>query len=394
MIVNQPYDKQLGIQLIEALDSDEYSNLTIMVAYAKLSGVYRILPYVDRFHKRGGTVRFVVGIDQQNTTFDALLQLSIISDSLSVFHSESISQTFHLKCYWLSGENKCWYAIGSNNLTAGGLFSNYELCTTNSIEGSEAEAINKELESIYSTYANQNSVCSHVVSDDFLSQLLENNYVVREIQQRKALAEAAITTRATTKKDKLFGDEFFPAPLLPDEFRKVKKSIPAVPKEKKIVQQNKPGSADKYEKNYLIRHVPKAGGRSKQVHFTIDLLNEFFCLKPGEGILVQEMFPSGKVGKIEQRQIVFSQRNRNVKIELAGAAVLDTNYPENIEKRPVLVLKRVNANLFVYMLLLDGDDGYSGINKRLKSIPTGRSLAYEVIDEGTMFSLWNNCPIT
>ncbi len=106
------------------------------------------------------------------------------------------------------------------------------------------------------------------------------------------------------------------------------------------------------------------------------------------------MLSTGEVGEIEQRQVVFSQRNRNVKIELAGAALLDTNYPENPDTRPVLILKRVNANLFVYMIIMDGNDGYSAINSRLRSLPAGRSLPYEVIDESTMFSLWGDCPIT
>lgn len=394
MIVNQPHDKQLGIQLIEALESNEYQQLTIMVAYAKLSGVYRLLPYIERFRKNGGSVRVIVGIDQQNTTYDALSQLSKVSDTLSVFHSESIAQTFHIKCYWLKSDGKCWYAIGSNNLTAGGLFSNYELCTTSYSEGNAAVADNNELESIYQIYANQDSVCSHVITDDFLAQLLDQNYVIKEIQQRKALVEAAKQIRSASSKSKLFGNEVFPAPLLPAEYRKAKKTKPASKEQKKAIQQLPPSIEDKYENNYLIRHVPKAGGRSKQVHFTVDLLDKYFCLSPGDGILVQEMFPTGEVGEIEQRQVVFSQRNRNVKIELAGAAVLDTNYPDNLETRPVLILKRVNANLFVYMLLLEGNAGYSAINDRLKSIPTGRSLAYEVIDESTMFSLWNECPIT
>ena len=43
---------------------------------------------------------------------------------------------------------------------------------------------------------------------------------------------------------------------------------------------------------------------------------------------------------------------------------------------------------------MEGDDGYSTINSRLRSLPTGRSLPYEVIDENTMLSLWDNCPIT
>lgn len=105
------------------------------------------------------------------------------------------------------------------------------------------------------------------------------------------------------------------------------------------------------------------------------------------------MLPSGKVCEIEQRTIVFSQRNRNVKIELAGASMLDYNYPSDTEKRPILILKRVNSNLFVYMIILEGNSGYNAINTRLKGISTGRSLPYEVIDESTMFSLWSDCPI-
>lgn len=398
MIINQPYNKQLGIQFIESMERGVYDQLTIMVAYAKLSGVYRLSPYIDKFHKNGGKVRFVVGIDQQNTTYDALVQLSRLSDKLHIFHSESLSQTFHVKCYWLSGKKDCWYAIGSNNLTAGGLFSNYELSTTYLASGNEAMSTNTELGAIYSTYTNPKSACCHEADPTFLNQLLNDNYVVKEIEQRKALAKTVKQRKKTTISKKLFGNESFSAPSLPDEFRKRKTMhsekvttdsktvIPATP----ISTFNENG----YENNYLIRLVPKAGDRSKQVHFTVDLLNKYFCLTPGDSILVQEMLPTGKVGEIEQRSIVFSQRNRNVKIELAGASMLDSNYPADTEKRPILILKRINSNLFVYMIIMEGDDGYDTINSRLKGISTGRSLPYEVIDESTMFSLWPNCPIT
>ena len=57
MIVNQPHDVQLGIQLIEALQNDDYTQLTIMVAYAKLSGVYRLFPYIEQFHNKKVTVQ-------------------------------------------------------------------------------------------------------------------------------------------------------------------------------------------------------------------------------------------------------------------------------------------------------------------------------------------------
>ena len=116
-------------------------------------------------------------------------------------------------------------------------------------------------------------------------------------------------------------------------------------------------------------------------------------LEPGDSILLQEMYPSGEVNALEHRQIVFSAANSNVKIEIRGASILDTNYPKDPNKRPILVVKRINANLFTYMLLMDGNDGYDSINAHLKTLPKGRSLQYEVIDESKMFDLWEDCPL-
>lgn len=398
MIINQPYDKRLGIQFIEAMERGVYNQLTIMVAYAKLSGVNRLFPYIDKFHKNGGEVRFVIGIDQQNTTYDALVQLSKLSDKLYIFHSENLFQTFHIKCYWLSGKDDCWYAIGSNNLTSGGLFSNYELSTTYFACGKEALSANNKLDAIYSIYADPDSICCHEADQTFLNQLLNNNYVVKEIEQRKDLAKTVKQHKKSTATKKLFGNEIFSAPSLPNGFKKRKTAYSEKVTEvaKSVIPVIPVSSSDGngYDNNYLIRLVPKAGNRSKQVHFTVELLNEYFCLTPGDSILVQEMLPSGEVCEIEQRTIVFSQRNHNVKIELDGASMLDNNYPSDTDKRPILVLKRVNSNLFVYMIILEGNDGYDTINTRLRGISTGRSLPYEVIDESTMFSLWPDCPIT
>lgn len=395
MIINQPYDERLGIQLIKELENDKYTNLTIMVAYAKLSGVNRISPYLEKFREKGGIIRCVIGIDQQNTTYDALSHLLKLSHEVYIFHSESVSQTFHVKCYWLSNEDACWYAIGSNNLTAGGLFSNYELSDSTLLSNEKAKEANNTLADIYSSYTASESVCSHKLDEVFLEKLLNNGYVVKEIDQRKLLAEAAKQSRNAAPRNRLFGNEMFSVPAYSEQLNKnepkkienksTNKHMETIRDDTTVV--------NKEENAYLIRLVPRAGNRSKQVHFTVDLLKKYFCLEPGDEILVQEMLPNGNIGEIEHRQVVFSQRNRNVKIELAGAAILDENYPTNVETRPILVLKRANANLFVYMILLNGNEGYEPINNRLKALPSGRSLPYEVIDESTMFSLWDNCPI-
>lgn len=403
MIINQPYDNQLGVDLIAQLESKKYNSFTVMVAYAKLSGVYRLLPYLKAFKARNGKLRCIVGIDQQNTTYDALVQLNSVMDELYIFHSENFTQTFHIKSYWLSGDDDLWYAIGSNNLTAGGLFSNYEMSVTNHLNGDNTIIEIQKLNDIFNSYTNPSSTCCKRVDSAFIDRLLEYGYIFKELQLNKALIKYKSSSEGNhnVNKTSLFGKEVFSAPSLPTEYKtqKTRSSTPPTPTvttatpQITLPKQLPVEEITNTEKDYLIRFVPGAGNRSKQVHFTIDLLKNYFMLEAGDSILLQEMYPSGEVSALEHRQIVFSDANSNVKIEIKGAGILDTDYPTDLEKRPILVVKRINTNLFAYMLLMSGNDGYDEINAYLKSLPKGRSLQYKVIDENTMFSLWDNCPL-
>ena len=391
MFVNQPYDLQLGPNLIAEIASNNYDSLSFIVAYAKLSGVYRLEPSLQNFKSNGGKIKCVVGIDQKNTTFEALERLYAIADELYIFHSEIYSQTFHPKCYWLYSKDKLWFAVGSNNLTAGGLFSNYEMSYSDHLTGTDAANQLTVLNNILDCYSDSNSACCRRVDLALINDLYQNGYIEKEFDQKKRLLKERTTSQNSQSKS-IFGKEVFKAPALPVVASA--KGATNAPKQTMIKSTLPTAIAQSTGSNeYLIRHVPKAGGRSKQVHFTIDLLNNFFGLKQGDPIILQEVKANGTVSPIENHQVVFSQKNRNVKIEMSGAAILDTQYPADPNKRPVLIVKHISNNFFTYTLLLDGDAGYSPINLRLSALPLGRSLANELIDESTMLSLWPTCPI-
>lgn len=390
MFINQPYDLQLGPNLIAEMSTNKYTSLSFIVAYAKLSGVYRLEPSLKNFKSKGGKIKCVVGIDQKNTTFEALERLDTIVDELYIFHSEIYSQTFHPKCYWLSSKDELWFAVGSNNLTAGGLFSNYEMCYSDHLTGKDATNQLTILNTILNCYTDPMSSCCRRVDTALINDLFNNEYIEKELDQKKRLLNERKSAKSPQAKS-IFGREVFKAP-----------AVQGAPKAKGTTSANQPKvigiaptpiTQPATDKEYLIRHVPKAGGRSKQVHFTVDLLKNFFGLKQGDPIILQEVKHDGTVSPIENHQIVFSQHNRNVKIEMNGAAILDTNYPTNPKKRPVLIVKHISNNLFTYTLLLDGDAGYSKINSRLSALPLGKSLANELIDESTMLNLWPTCPI-
>ena len=131
-ILNQPKGVKLGEKLKEILnlsDKDKFDNLYILVAYVKKSGVMQLKEHLEYFRINGGKIRCVAGIDQKNSSIEGLTTLFELTDELFLYHSEVITQTFHPKIYLFEKENdKAIAFIGSNNLTEGGLFTNYEAC--------------------------------------------------------------------------------------------------------------------------------------------------------------------------------------------------------------------------------------------------------------------------
>jgi len=75
-LLNQPFNGQLGDQLIKLLDSPNYHTLNIVVAFAKSSGVLRIKNSLESFRKRGGIVNAYVEIPQK-PKFSFNLKLNI-----------------------------------------------------------------------------------------------------------------------------------------------------------------------------------------------------------------------------------------------------------------------------------------------------------------------------
>lgn len=218
--IHQPHNGNLGSKIIELLNSHEYSRLNISVAYAKLSGVNRLKPYLLNFKHSGGQINCFVGIDQCNTTYEALCELFEICDNLYIIHNQNPSHTYHHKVYMFDqnklNPEKAWLAIGSNNLTAGGLFINYESCSVDYLDLSNFndETCYKDTLNLFELYANENySISSHVDSIKLIDKLLVNKYIIKERYSR-------ITKNRTQPHDNdtefevLFGRENFTAPPL------------------------------------------------------------------------------------------------------------------------------------------------------------------------------------
>lgn len=197
MYIMQPVSGDLYTPLVEQLTSVQNGELHMQVAYAKSSGVDLITGALQTFRKAGGTLRILVGIDQKNTTAEALYKLMCLCDDLCVVHDRAFVQTYHPKIFMVRDGKRAWVAVGSNNLTRGGLCTNYETCHTQILNLTTAQDRNAyaTLTGAAATYREAGLV-RQITSEEEIQALLRSDLIVTEQQSRQTAATRARFTTA------------------------------------------------------------------------------------------------------------------------------------------------------------------------------------------------------
>ena len=128
-------------ELQAALQSDDYSELRLSVAFAKVGPLLRLLPFLKAWRQQRKTIEAVLGIDLKGTSKQALEFALKNFDKVYILHSET-HVTFHPKLYLFNGMTKAVCYFGSHNLTVGGTETNLEA-------GAKIELDRPEDESVY-----------------------------------------------------------------------------------------------------------------------------------------------------------------------------------------------------------------------------------------------------
>lgn len=322
-----------------------------MFAFASHNGVNQLIedPAVLSLMGRGGRVDLVVGIDAvtNRQTLERLLELEQRHPLFSpkVFWSRKHG-LFHPKIsHFMYADGRTRLIVGSGNLTPGGLKSNFEGYSVISTELAETLDVSS--------------------LDAFIARHVED---IRSIDQ-EALDRAALNTvRSVSRGARTPGGAQAPA-------EEIVASIAA--------------SLDRV----LVAQVPRAGGRWSQVHFNKDTVEQYFKIT---NLHVQRVYltrvdNAGNRGDEEVRPCVYSQSNKNYKIEIAAAK--GREYPE--DGVPVLVLRERQVRVFDYMLLFPGDPGHAEMKELSLALNAiGRGLPRVITDVATLVQAWPSCPLS
>lgn len=186
MLCNLIGDKSpMGDQLGRLLNSGRYNRLRMLVAFVKQSGIGRLLNNFMSFRNSGGEIEAVVGIDQHITSYQAIQQLSTLTNDNLYIHHDRGASCFHPKVFILEKNNTPELIfVGSSNLTTGGLFTNYEANVLLSPQGTKEDALFiHELDSFYSTILRDNN--TRKAESQLLSQLYSQGIVTDETRTRE-----------------------------------------------------------------------------------------------------------------------------------------------------------------------------------------------------------------
>lgn len=209
IMLNQPFNGQLG-EILKDKIGTPYNKFTILSAFAKNSGVLRLKPALEQFKDSGGYIEAYIGVDAHGTSYEAVLNLFELCDELYIIHSESPVTTFHSKVYMLSNDNQDkWMAIGSNNLTGGGLWTNFESATYFDVTEETANCA-AELDELITQFKNPAYACSkHIESRADLNDLLAEDYLRREmhIQIDARIERQRRSTNTEVQQPHLFGTQ-------------------------------------------------------------------------------------------------------------------------------------------------------------------------------------------
>ena len=328
-------------------------------AFATRDGVNWLFeePIINQLVVNGGEVDLLVGLDAitNRRALERLQELEVIHEHFRprVFWNE-IAALFHPKISdFTYADGGRTLIVGSGNLTPGGLMNNVEGYAVISAQRGETIDV-----SSLDDFLRRHADAIRPIDDEALERAERN--LIRRIQDGQQTRRVAFAA--------------------PPGTRRPRRLIPVVGEGRVVV-------ADRI----LIAQVPKAGGRWSQVHLNADVVRQYFRMVDFETqrAYLTQVGMGGVRSDLEVRQCVFSQSNKNHRIEFGAAT--GREYPETT---PVLVLRERQLRVFDYMLLFPTAEGYTEAFELTNTLPSvGRGVPRVITDMDTLEGAWPECPL-
>lgn len=154
-----------------------------------------------------------------------------------------------------------------------------------------------------------------------------------------------------------------------------------------------PGADEDLQELMLVAQIPRASDRWPQVHYSADIVDRYFHAEGGDSVYLRQW----NTTDVEERQVVYSEVNKNYKIELgaAGEAQRAAGYPD--DGRPVVLFRHESdtQRRHRYVFLMPGDLGHAEIVALSDAEFQGPSnqVPRVIVARNQVLTAWPDCPL-
>ncbi len=206
-------ETQLGNEINELLSSDVFCSRIIFVsAFTALRTILRLRERLLAHMEGGANLRFTVGIDLGGTSREVLEELLQWNCETFVFHNAIVRATFHPKVYLFDTSTRATLFIGSNNLTDGGFYTNYEAAIRYDFDLPADAAEYDNLLRPLSQFLNPQGTIVRRLDTDLIQTLVARGELPSEAEVRQHMSHR---TQVRPPKDATFPSNPFAAIAVP-----------------------------------------------------------------------------------------------------------------------------------------------------------------------------------
>lgn len=228
---------QLGNQIDEILNEEfAYTRLVFVSAFVSLRTILNLRERLLERKISGTALRFTIGIDLGGTSREVLEELLRWDCHTCIFHNAIPRSTFHPKLYLFESPTKAILFIGSNNLTNGGFYTNYEAATRYDFEFPADAAEYARLVTPMSPFLEPTGGTVRDLNRELIDALVSRGELPSEIeqrQQRKAQARAQRSNGTNSFVNPFAAVVISRPPLLPEALRR---ELPQEPQQPIVVE--------------------------------------------------------------------------------------------------------------------------------------------------------------
>lgn len=180
-------ETQLGQQIEDLLDAGTFSSRIVFVsAFTSLRTLLRLRERLLRAAQNETMLRFTVGVDLGGTSREVLEELVRWDCEVFVYHNPIVRATFHPKIYLFEGNDSAVLVVGSNNLTDGGLYTNYEAAIRHDFAFPIDTAVYERILTPLLAFVEPDGPTVCRLSNDLIHTLSERGLVPTETEARRS----------------------------------------------------------------------------------------------------------------------------------------------------------------------------------------------------------------